>query len=94
MRIGAGVFLYTGTKVFRLEFHFSPALCAAPFLAKHGFRKQGLTAAPDATGRVAHEGLFCRNFSLAQFLDGDMMGVLVGKIRTAGPSHTLYPMIG
>jgi energy-coupling factor transporter ATP-binding protein EcfA2 len=35
---------------------------------------------------------FCRNFSPAQFLDGDMMGVIIGKIRTAGPSHTLYPL--
>lgn len=35
---------------------------------------------------------FCRNLFPAQFLDGDMMGVIVGKIRTAGPSHTLYPI--
>ena len=33
---------------------------------------------------------FCRNLFPAQFLDGDMMGVIVGKIRIAGPSHTLY----
>jgi len=35
---------------------------------------------------------FCRNLFPVQFLDGDMMGVIVGKIRTAGPAHTLYPI--
>ena len=35
---------------------------------------------------------FYRNLFPAQFLDGDMMGVIVGKIRAAGPSHTLYPI--
>jgi hypothetical protein len=34
---------------------------------------------------------YCRNFP-AQFLDADMMGVIVEKIRTAGPSHTLFPI--
>jgi hypothetical protein len=34
----------------------------------------------------------CRNLFPAQFLDGEMMGVIVGKIRAAGPSHTLYPI--
>ena len=33
---------------------------------------------------------YCRNLFPAQFPDGDMMGVIVVKIRTAGTSHTLY----
>jgi wobble nucleotide-excising tRNase len=36
---------------------------------------------------------YCRNLFPAQFLDGDMMGVIVGKIRTAGPTHTLHPIV-
>jgi wobble nucleotide-excising tRNase len=35
---------------------------------------------------------YCRNFSPTQFLDGDMMGVIIGKIRAAGPAHQLYPL--
>jgi hypothetical protein len=37
---------------------------------------------------------YCRNLFPSLFLETDMMGVIVGKIRTAGPTHTLYLIAG
>jgi wobble nucleotide-excising tRNase len=35
---------------------------------------------------------YCRNLYPVQFLDADMLGTIVGKIRTAGAAHALHPI--
>ena len=36
---------------------------------------------------------YCRNLYPAQFGEQEMMGSIVGKIRTAGATHPLYPIV-
>ena len=36
---------------------------------------------------------YCRNLYPTQFGDQEMMGTIVGKIRTAGVAHSLYPIV-
>ncbi len=36
---------------------------------------------------------FCRGHYPAQFTDKDTLGVIVGKIRSSGPSHPLYSIV-
>ena len=36
---------------------------------------------------------YCRNLFPTQFGDQEMMGGIVGKIRTAGAAHSLYPIV-
>ena len=36
---------------------------------------------------------YCRNLYPTQFGEQEMMGSIVGKIRTAGAAHSLYPIV-